>query len=103
MISVTTPHVKTWSIEQTMELLQLYKKYLPDFHTTGQRKMTVWQKVTEEMANKGYMSFSWAECSSKFRSLRDRLELGLCVWVGVCVRVCVCVCVCVCLCVCVCV
>lgn len=55
-----------------MELIQLYKKYLPEFHKFGQRKMNVWQRVTEELVAKGYGNFSWAECSAKFRSLRDR-------------------------------
>ncbi|XP_076452659.1 uncharacterized protein LOC143288211 [Babylonia areolata] len=63
--------LKFWNTEETMELIQLYKKYLPEFHKFGQRKMNVWQRVTEEMVAKGYGNFSWAECSAKFRSLRD--------------------------------
>ncbi|KAK7087706.1 uncharacterized protein [Littorina saxatilis] len=66
------PHrLKFWNPEETIELIQLYKKYLPEFHKFGQRKMNVWQRVTEEMVSKGYTNFSWAECSAKFRSLRD--------------------------------
>lgn len=62
---------KQWTTEQTVELIQLYKKHLPEFHTSGQRKVNVWQRVKEEMAAKGYTGLSWAEYSSKFRDLRD--------------------------------
>ena len=70
--AVDPSRLKFWNTEETIELIQLYKKYLPEFHKFGQRKMNVWQRVTEEMVSKGYGNFSWAECSAKFRSLRDR-------------------------------
>lgn len=69
--AVDPSRLKFWSHEDTVELIQLYKKYLPEFHKFGQRKMNVWQRVTEELTSKGFGNFSWAECSAKFRSLRD--------------------------------
>nr|KAG5687757.1 hypothetical protein BaRGS_014846 [Batillaria attramentaria] len=69
--TVDPSRLKFWSHEDTVELIQLYKKYLPEFHKFGQRKMNVWQRVTEELISKGFGNFSWAECSAKFRSLRD--------------------------------
>ncbi|KAL8611367.1 hypothetical protein ACOMHN_014422 [Nucella lapillus] len=69
--AVDPNRLKFWSVEETLELIQLYKKYLPEFHKFGQRKTNVWQRVTEEMVAKGYGNFSWADCSAKFRNLRD--------------------------------
>ncbi|PVD31228.1 hypothetical protein C0Q70_06640 [Pomacea canaliculata] len=69
--AVDPSRLKYWNHEEIVELIQLYKKYLPEFHKFGQRKMNVWQRVTEELVAKGYGNFSWAECSAKFRSLRD--------------------------------
>ncbi|XP_032786332.2 uncharacterized protein LOC116923872 [Daphnia magna] len=63
---------RKWSREETFTLLDIMKIMLPQFSLPNVKKATLWKKMAEKMKKQGIFNRSDADCSAKWRNLKQR-------------------------------